>query len=349
MYRRNIRLLSFDEIKSFFEGKGEKSFRAQQVFEWLWKKSARSFDEMTNLPKATREMLKENFSIHAVTLAGTQISKDKTIKNVFRLYDGNVVEGVLIPTETRMTACISSQVGCSLTCAFCATGKISRVRNLTADEMYDQVSIIKKQSEEIYRISLTNIVYMGMGEPLLNYKNVLESVKKITSADGMGMSPQRITVSTAGIAKMIKKLGDDNVKINFALSLHAANDEKRSKIMPINEQNSLGSLAEALKYFYEKTKTRVTYEYIVFRDFNDEITDAMELEKFCRIVPCKVNIIEYNPIDESTFRQTTNVRLKKFTSYLEGKGIIVNVRKSRGKDINAACGQLANKGIMEIN
>lgn len=349
MSKRNIRLLPSDEINSFFKDKGERSFRARQVSEWLWKKSARSFDEMTNLPKTTRELLKQHFSIHAVTLTGTQTSKDKTIKNIFKLYDGNVVEGVLIPTETRMTACISSQVGCSLTCAFCATGKISRVRNLTADEMYDQVSIIKKQSEEIYGITLTNIVYMGMGEPLLNYKNVLESIERITSADGMGMSPHRITVSTAGIAKMIRKLGDDKVKFNFALSLHAANDEKRNKIMPINEQNSLNSLAEALKYFYERTKTRVTYEYIVFKDFNDEITDAMELEKFCRIIPCKVNIIEYNPIGESAFRQTTNARLKKFISYLHDKGIIVSVRKSRGKDINAACGQLANKGIKEIN
>src|ERR1051326_1983708 len=343
MKKQNIRVLSLEEIKTFFEKKGDKSFRAKQVYEWLWKKSARSFEEMTNLTKATRELLNENFSIHAVNIAESQTSKDRTIKNAFRLYDGNIVEGVLIPTETRMTACISSQVGCSLTCAFCATGRLDRVRNLDADEMYDQVAIIRKQSEEKYGIPLSNIVYMGMGEPLLNYKNVLESVEKITSPEGLGMSPQRITVSTAGIAKMIKKLGDDKVKFNFALSLHAANDEKRNKIMPINEQNSLEALADALKYFYEKTGTRVTYEYIVFKDFNDDITDAMELEKFCRVVPCKVNIIEYNSIDNSSFKQTTSARLNKFVSYLESKGIIVNVRRSRGKDIDAACGQLANK------
>jgi len=343
MQKKNIRALSKEEITSFFTEKGDKAFRAKQVYEWLWKKSARSFDEMTNLPKPTRELLNENFAINAITIATSQISKDRTIKNAFRLYDGNIVEGVLIPTESRMTACISSQVGCSLTCAFCATGKLERLRNLDADEMYDQVAIIKKQSEEKYGIPLSNIVYMGMGEPLLNYKNVLESVEKITSPEGLGMSPQRITISTAGIAKMIKKLGDDKVKFNFALSLHAANDEKRNKIMPINEQNSLEALADALRYFYEKTGTRVTYEYIVFKDFNDDVSDARELETFCRIVPCKVNIIEYNPIGDSEYHQTTESRLKKFVAYLENKGIIVNVRKSRGKDIDAACGQLANK------
>ncbi len=343
MPKKNIRTLSKEEITDFFVKKGDKPFRAKQVYEWLWQKSARSFEEMSNLTKATRELLHENFSINAVSIAESQVSKDRTIKNAFKLYDGNIVEGVLIPTDSRMTACISSQVGCSLTCSFCATGRLERLRNLNADEIYDQVAILRKQAEETYGIPLSNIVYMGMGEPLLNYKNVLESVEKITSPEGLGMSPQRITISTAGIAKMIKKLGDDNVKFNFALSLHAANDEKRNKIMPINEQNSLEALADALRYFHEKTGTRVTYEYIVFKDFNDDITDAIELEKFSRVVPSKVNIIEYNPIGDSEFQQTSPARLSKFVGYLENKGVIVNVRRSRGKDIDAACGQLANK------
>jgi 23S rRNA (adenine2503-C2)-methyltransferase len=343
MSKKNIRSLFQEEIQQFFTEKGEQPFRALQVYEWLWQKSAHTFEEMTSLPKATREMLNENFAIQAVHIAALQVSKDRTIKNAFKLYDGNIVEGVLIPTDSRMTACISSQVGCSLTCAFCATGKLERLRNLGADEIYDQVVLLKKQAEEKYSIPLSNIVYMGMGEPLLNYKNVLESVEKITSPRGLGMSPQRITVSTAGIAKMIKKLGDDKVKFNFALSLHAANDEKRNRIMPINEQNSLESLADSLRYFHEKTGTRVTYEYIVFKDFNDDLTDAMELEKFSRVIPCKINIIEYNPIGDSEFRQTTPARLNKFVAYLENKGVIVNVRRSRGKDIDAACGQLANK------
>lgn len=341
--KKDIRALSLDELKKFFEEKGDKAFRGKQVYEWLWQKSARSFDDMTNLSKATRQLLDENFSINVVSVGDMQKSKDGTIKNAFRLFDGNVVEGVLIPTESRMTACISSQVGCSLTCKFCATGRLDRVRNLNADEIYDQVVLIRNQAIEHYNIPLSNIVYMGMGEPLLNYRNMLASVEKITSPEGLNMSPQRITVSTAGIAKMIKKLGDDNVKFNLALSLHAANDEKRSKIMPINEQNSLEALAEALKYFYEKTGTRVTYEYIIFRNFNDDVQDAKELADFCRHIPCKVNVIEYNPIEGGEFLQTTEPRLKAFIDYLESRKIIVNVRRSRGKDIDAACGQLANK------
>jgi 23S rRNA (adenine2503-C2)-methyltransferase len=259
------------------------------------------------------------------------------------LYDGNIVEGVLIPSTSRMTACISSQVGCSLTCKFCATGRLERLRNLDADEMYDQVVLIRNQSLERYNQPLTNIVYMGMGEPLLNYKNMMASIDRITSPDGLGMSPQRITVSTAGIAKMITKLGDDEVKFNLALSLHAANDAKRNHIMPINEQNSLDSLAEALNYFYEKTGTRVTFEFIVFKDFNDSVQDAEELLAFCKRTTAKVNIIEYNPIDGGEFEQTLPDRLNVFKYVLEDEGVIVNVRRSRGKDIDAACGQLANK------
>jgi 23S rRNA (adenine2503-C2)-methyltransferase len=340
---KDIRALTLENLQEFFVAQGQQKFRAKQVYEWLWQKSARTFEEMTNLSKATRDMLTENFVINAVTVDDKQKSGDGTIKNAFKLADGNVVEGVLIPTTSRMTACISSQVGCSLTCKFCATGKLDRLRNLNADEIYDQVVLIRNQAQENYSLPLTNIVYMGMGEPLLNYKNVLESVHKITSPEGLNMSPSRITVSTAGIAKMIKKLGDDGVKFNLALSLHAANDEKRSKIMPINEQNSLEALKEALQYFYEKTGTKVTYEYIIFKDFNDDIQDARELAAFCKHVPCKVNVIEYNPIDEGEFQQTTEPRLKAFTDFMEKKGVIINVRRSRGKDIDAACGQLANK------
>lgn len=341
--KKDIRELSLEELKEIFVEKGEKAFRAKQVYEWLWKKHVKSFDEMTNLSKSTRALLDEEFVINLMTVKNAQRSSDRTIKSAFQLHDDHVIEGVLIPSTTRMTACISSQVGCSLTCKFCGTGKLDRERNLTASEIYDQVVTIKNQAQENYDANLTNIVYMGMGEPLLNYKNMLKSVDMITSDEGLGMSPKRITVSTAGIAKLIKKLGDDEVKFNLALSLHAANDKKRDYIMPINEQNTLESLAEALKYFYEKTGTRVTYEYIVFRNFNDGIEDAKELAEFCKNVPCKINIIEYNPIDDGEFQQTTVEKLNAFTQYLESKNLIVNVRRSRGKDIDAACGQLANK------
>lgn len=341
--RHDIRALTKQEISIFLKDHGQAAFRANQVWEWLWKKSARSFEEMSNLSKELRAILEEHFVINAVSIDDMQVSGDRTIKCAMKLADGKVVESVLIPTTTRMTVCISTQVGCSLTCKFCATGRLKRLRNLNADEIYDQVVLVNKLSEEKYHQHLSNIVYMGMGEPLLNYAETLRSIDRICSPDGLGMSPQRITVSTAGIAKAIKKLGDDGVKFNLALSLHAANDEKRNYIMPINESNSLENLAEALNYFYEKTGTRVTFEYIAFKDFNDSIKDAEELAEFCRKVPAKVNIIEYNPIDEGEFKQTTAARLNAFKEYLENKGIIVNVRRSRGKDIDAACGQLANK------
>ncbi len=341
--KKDIRALSEAQIIDILKEKGEAKFRAKQIYEWLWKKTAHSFDDMSNLSKPLRDWLNETFVINAVTVSDMQVSNDKTIKCAMKLADGNVVESVLIPTKSRMTACISSQVGCSLTCKFCATGKLKRLRNLNADEIYDQVALVKNLAETKYNQALTNIVYMGMGEPLLNYAETIRSVDRITSPDGLGMSPSRITVSTAGIAKMIMKLGDDQVKFNLALSLHAANDEKRNHIMPINESNSLDNLEEALNYFYEKTGSRVTFEYIVFKDFNDGIIDARELGDFCKKTTAKVNIIEYNPIDDGEFKQKTPERLEAFVKHLEGRGIIVNVRRSRGKDIDAACGQLVNK------
>lgn len=337
--------MTISELTEVFAGLGEKSYRAQQVYDWLWQKSANSFDEMTNLSKELRDRLSGVLAIRPVVIATSQVSSDRTIKNAFRLHDGHIVEGVLIPTDERMTACVSSQVGCSLTCKFCATGRLDRIRNLDAGEIYDQVAMIRKQAADNYSIPLSNIVYMGMGEPLLNYNNVLRSIELITSQPGLGMAQRRITVSTAGIAKMIKKLGDDQVKFNLALSLHAANDEKRNKIMPINEHNSLSSLREALIYYHQKTGNAVTYEYIVFKDFNDSAADARELAEFAKIVPVKINLIEYNPIDGGAFQQTTETRLEAFKNILWRNGFQVNLRRSRGKDIDAACGQLANKSV----
>ncbi len=341
--KTDIRTLTLEQLTDALVKHGEPVFRAKQVYDWLWAKRAVDFDDMSNLSKPLREWMKETYTINAVEIHDLQVSSDKTIKCAMRLNDGYVVESVLIPSGDRMTACISSQVGCSLTCKFCATGKLKRMRNLNADEIFDQVVLVRNLAQERYGKPLSNIVYMGMGEPLLNYAEVLKSTEKITSPTGLGMSPQRITLSTAGVAKMIKKLADDGVKFNLALSLHAANDEKRNQIMPINETNSLDNLAEALNYFYDKTGTRVTFEYIVFRDFNDSLKDAQELADFCKKVKSKVNIIEYNPIDDGEFKQTTPERLAAFVQHLEKNKIIVNVRRSRGKDIDAACGQLANK------
>ncbi|WP_340153680.1 23S rRNA (adenine(2503)-C(2))-methyltransferase RlmN [uncultured Marivirga sp.] len=341
--KRDIRKMSIDAIADDLTKSGEKAFRAKQIYEWLWVKSASTFEEMTNLSKNLREWLEENYCINRITIASKQLSSDRTIKVAFRLHDGNEVEGVLIPTENRMTACVSSQVGCSLSCKFCATGYLKRMRNLEAAEIYDQVVMIKELAETHYDMPLSNIVYMGMGEPLLNYKNMMESIEHITSEKGLFMSPKRITVSTAGISKMIKKLADYDAKFNLALSLHAANDEKRSTIMSINDSNNLPVLREALEYYYNKTKNRVTFEYCVFNNFNDSLEDAKELWQFTKYVPAKVNLIEYNPIDQADFTNTEEDKLDRFAAFLEERGVIVNVRRSRGKDIDAACGQLANK------
>src|SRR6218665_1458200 len=325
MPKKDIRALSLEQLTALFGELGEPAFRAKQVYDWLWAKGMTDFGQMSNLSKKLRDHLDEHFVINAVQIHELQVSSDKTIKCAMRLHDNYVVESVLIPHQTRMTACISSQVGCSLSCTFCATGKLKRMRNLNADEIVDQVVLVKNTAQERYQAPLTNIVYMGMGEPLLNYKEVMGSIEKITSPSGLGMSPRRITVSTAGVAKMISKLGDDQAKFNLALSLHAANDEKRNHIMPINETNSLDNLAEALNYFTEKTGTRPTFEYIAFKDFNDSIEDARELVAYSKRVKSKVNIIEYNSVDGAEFRQTSKERLLAFTQYLEKNGVICNV------------------------
>ncbi|MEP0365518.1 MAG: 23S rRNA (adenine(2503)-C(2))-methyltransferase RlmN [Cyclobacteriaceae bacterium] len=341
--KKDIRQNTLPQLTEYFLSVGEKAFRARQVYEWLWVKSARSFDDMTNLSKALREKLQAEFEIRPISIDNSQHSNDGTIKSAFRLFDQELVEGVLIPADDRMTACVSSQVGCSLTCKFCATGYMDRKRNLDPGEIYDQVVEIDRQAKASFDQPLSNIVYMGMGEPLLNYKNVLDSIDRITAPDGLNMSPKRITVSTAGIAKMIKKLADDEVKFNLALSLHAADDKKRDQIMPINESNTLEALKEALQYFYQKTRNRITFEYILFYNFNDSLEDAEKLWQFTKQIPSRVNIIEYNPIAEADFQNTEEDRLDRFANFLQENGVNVHVRRSRGKDIDAACGQLANK------
>ena len=341
--KKDIRTLSLEQIKDFFLSEKQQAFRAKQVYEWIWKQSVQSFDEMTNISIPLRNLLNEHFEFRPITLATKQVSSDGTIKCGFRLHDNHLIEGVLIPADDRMTACVSSQVGCSLTCKFCATGYMSRKRNLDPAEIYDQVLIIKQLAEEHYKTPLTNIVFMGMGEPLLNYANVLKGIEHITSEAGLNMASKRITVSTAGVAKMIDKLSEEKVKFNLALSLHAANDIKRNEIMPINETNNLAVLGKALQNFYKQTGNKITLEYIVFDGVNDEIEDAQELYQFAKQFPCKINIIEYNPIQEADFKNASVNKLNNFKNYLEKNEISVTIRRSRGKDIDAACGQLAIK------
>ena len=341
--KKDIRALTKDQLREFFLSQGDKAFRGDQVYEWLWNKSVHTFDGMTNVSKETRDMLKNNFVINHIQVDTMQRSNDGTIKNAVRLHDGLLVESVLIPSKSRTTACVSSQVGCSLNCRFCATARLKRMRNLNPDEIYDQVVAIDKQSRLYNNRPLSNIVFMGMGEPLMNYNNVLKAIDKITSKEGLGMSPKRITVSTSGVPKMIKKMADDEVKFNLAVSLHSAIDEVRTSIMPFNETFPLNDLREALEYWYDKTKNRITYEYVVWKGINDTKEAVEALIQFCKFAPSKVNLIEYNPIDDGEFQQANNSAIKMYVDMLEARNIIVTIRRSRGKDIDAACGQLANK------
>jgi 23S rRNA (adenine2503-C2)-methyltransferase len=341
--KKDIRALSKEELRDFFVVNNDKAFRGNQVYEWLWSKGAHSFDDMTNVSKETRFMLESNFVINHIKVDTMQRSEDGTVKNAVRLHDGLVVESVLIPTNTRTTACVSSQVGCSLDCNFCATARLKRMRNLEPAEIYDQVIAIDKESRLYYNHPLSNIVFMGMGEPLMNYNNVLKAIEMITSPEGLGMSPKRIMVSTSGVPKMIKKLADDDVKFKLAVSLHSAIDEIRSRIMPFSTNFPLAELRESLEYWYRKTKSKISYEYVVWKDINDNKASIDALVKFCKYVPCKVNLIEYNPIDDGEFQQASQESINAYIKALESSGIVVKVRRSRGKDIDAACGQLANK------
>ncbi|HBX52758.1 MAG TPA: 23S rRNA (adenine(2503)-C(2))-methyltransferase RlmN [Bacteroidales bacterium] len=338
--KKDIRQLSLEELVLYFEKAGEKKFRATQVYEWIWKKGAVSFDEMTNLSKSLRLFLEENFFFHKAIITEKHKSKDKTLKTVFSLFDEALVEGVLIPTSTRVTACISTQVGCPLKCVFCATGSMGYLRNLSAGEIFDQVVLLSKLAKEAYRLSLTNIVVMGMGEPLLNYKNTLIAIKGITSPSGLGMSPDRITLSTAGIPEMIRKLADDKIKFNLSVSLHSANDMKRNRLMPVNSTHPLDEISKAIEYFHEKTGIRVTFEYLLLGGFNDQLTDAQQLAVFCKKFPVKINLIEYNETENSEFKRSKPEDVLAFEDFLKNKNMLVQVRRSRGQDIAAACGQL---------
>ena len=341
--KKDIRALTKEQLRDFFVANGDKAFRGNQIYEWLWHKKAHSFESMTNISKDTRTMLEANFVINHIKVDTMQRSEDGTVKNAVRLHDDLVVESVLIPTKTRTTACVSSQVGCSLDCNFCATARLKRMRNLNPDEIYDQVVAIDNESQLYFERPLSNIVFMGMGEPLMNYPNVMKAIEKITSPEGLGMSPKRITVSTSGVSKMIKKMADDGVKFKLAVSLHSAIETVRNEIMPFTKNFPLTELKEALEYWYKKSKSKVTYEYVIWKDINDDKASIDALVKFCKYVPCKVNLIEYNPIDDGIFQQASEQATRNYIAALEKNNIVVKVRKSRGKDIDAACGQLANK------
>ena len=335
--RPDIRSLSKLQIEDFFSLNNKPKFRANQVYEWLWKHRVLDFNLMTSLSMDDRLLLDSTFSINSLTLHDYKSSLDGTVKFLFQLNQNKVVEGVLIPHRNRYTACISSQAGCSLACTFCATGKLKLYKNLSAGEIYDQVFLINEFSLRKFNKPITNIVYMGMGEPFLNSTNVLNSISHITSKQGLNISAKRITVSTAGIVKIIKRIADLNPKFNLAISLHSANDKVRTKIMEINKSNSLKDLAIAIDYFYHKTKIKPTYEYILLNGINDSIQDAKDLIDFCKKTPSKVNLIEYNQVANIPYQKSSKRSTKIFMDLLEKNKILVKFRRSRGEDIGAAC------------
>lgn len=341
--KKDIRELTSDELKSFLLERGEKAFRAKQIEEWLWKKGATRFDDMKNLSKPLRQLLNEHFSFQSITTNNFQLSKDGTLKAAFTTHDNHLVEGVLIPSRKRLTACLSSQIGCNLGCEFCATGQMGLSRNLKHWEIFEQLVILEKEALKYFDNKISNIVLMGMGEPLANYKEVLQAIHWMTNDKGLGMSPRRITLSTAGIASKIRQLAEDNPKIQLAVSLHTADNTKRNQLMPLNQSNDLKTLSEALQYYHEKTGNRITFEYILFRGVNDQLTDAKQLAAFCRPFPVKINVIEYNPVEGVKLNRSDDATTEAFVQFLEERNMIVNLRRSKGKDIDAACGQLANK------
>ena len=339
----DIRSISFDKLNNFIQKNNFPSYRSNQIFKWINKSTFRSFDDMTNIPKSLVKLLKENFVINITNILSKQVSNDSTIKFAIKLHDNLVVESVLIPSGNRVTACVSSQVGCSLDCGFCATSKLLRMRNLHSYEIFDQIMILNSQSLKNYSLPISNIVFMGMGEPLLNYKNVIESIKLITSEDGIKISNKKITLSTSGISKMIIKMSDDNIKFNLAVSLHSAVEETRNMIMPFSKSFPLDKLINSLDYWYKKTKRKVTFEYLIWKGINDDLEHIEALVKICKRIPSKVNLIEYNSIDSPTFKKADDFWVDNYLKILKKNKIPVSVRRSRGKDINAACGQLANK------
>lgn len=341
--KKDIRALSLNELRAFFVEQGEKAFRGNQVYQWLWQRGIHDFEGMTNISLEVRALMKQYFTINHIAIDTQQKSKDGTIKNAVRLHDKLVVESVLIPTSKRSTACVSSQVGCSLDCTFCATARLKRMRNLNPDEIFDQVMAMDQQSRLYFNRPLSNIVFMGMGEPLMNYKNVVSAIDKITSSDGLGMAPRRITLSTSGVPKLIKTLALEYPKFKLAVSLHSARQEIREKIMPFATKFPLDELLESLQFWFDKTKNRITFEYVIWEGINDQEEDISALIEYCKQVPSKVNLIQYNSIGDAQFKQASNEIVEQYQNSLESNGIVATIRNSRGSDIDAACGQLANK------
>jgi len=349
---QDLRALSPSELETWMIAAGQPKWRASQLLRWMYaSQPVDSFESMTNLPSSLRSMLSDQTRMKRLKLQKLFTAKDQTVKALLQLPSGRIIESVLIPSfnhhhqATRMTVCISSQVGCAMGCTFCATGKMGFLENLTCGQIVEQVTVMREISQRRFGRDISNVVYMGMGEPLLNYRSVLASLQILTHPDAVGLSPRRITVSTVGLARRIRDLADDAPRFRLAVSLHSPFESKRSSIMPVNRSTvtDLTALEPAMRYHTKTTGQKLTFEYCLFRGFNDSSEDAHALAQLCHRVHAKVNLIMYNSVPRIDFQRTRESQLNTFMSLLSERRVTVTVRRSRGSDIAAACGQLANQ------
>lgn len=335
--KKDIKDLLYHEMVAYFESIGEKPFRATQIFDWIYKKGAENFEGMTNLPVALRDRLKNDFIFEGLSLADGRVSQDQTTKYLFNLKDKEKVETVLIPTETRGTACISTQAGCKFGCGFCASGIGGWIRNLTCAEILSQVLYVKKHQPHH---ELSHIVFMGIGEPLDNYDNVTKAIHIINSSYGINIAARRITISTCGLIPQIKKLTKEGIQVELAVSLHGSSQDKRNILMPVNRKYPIDELVAACKEYIKETNRQVTFEYILIRNVTCTEESAKELAKLLRGMICKLNLIPYNPVAEFPHEPPSKMEMFLFKKRLEELGVHATIRMPRGRDVNAACGQL---------
>ena len=340
---KNIKDFDLKELQEELVNIGEKKFRAEQIFKWLYQEKVKSFDEMTNLSLDLREKLKDNYTICNFKILRKLESKDGTIKYLFDLLDGNAIETVLMSYHHGYSICISTQIGCKMGCTFCASTGINFIRSLTSGEIVEQILAVEQDTG----IKISNVVYMGIGEPLDNYYNVINSIHIINNPKGLNIGARHISVSTSGLVPKIYKLADENIQCTLSISLHATNNEKRSSMMPVNNAYPIEELLEACKYYIEKTHRRISFEYALAKNNNDNLEDAKELIKLLRGMLCHVNLIPINKIENGKYDKSSNENIMKFRDYLNEHGIVATIRRELGSDIDAACGQLRRKNLKE--
>jgi len=338
---KNIKDYNIEELKKELVSLNEKPYRAEQIFKWIFVENVTSFDEMTNLSLDLRNKLKENFDLHVFNIIQKQESKDGTKKYLFDVLDGNAIESVLMSYHHGYSICVSSQIGCKMGCKFCASTGINFIRSLTSGEIVEQILAVEQDTG----VRISNVVFMGIGEPLDNYENVVNAIRIINNPKGLNIGARHISVSTSGLVPKIYKLAEENIQCTLSISLHATNNEKRSSMMPVNNSYPIQELIQACKDYIEKTNRRISFEYALAKDNNDNLEDAKELVKLLKGMLCHVNLIPINKIENGAYSKSSNENIMKFRDYLNDHGIVATIRRELGSDIDAACGQLRRKNL----